>query len=99
MLDDPTLRYKPIYEVRWLSFYNAVSVVKRTLGSLLVYFEQQAIENDDAVAKGLMKQISSYSFVAITHLLYDVLGELTRLCYAIRQIFCPPKFLAINSYF
>lgn len=79
VLDDPRLRYKPIYDVRWLSFYNAVNTVKRTLSSLLAYFEQQAVENDDAVAKGLAKQISSYSFVAITHLLCDVLGELTRL--------------------
>jgi hypothetical protein len=79
ILDDPLLRYKSIYDVRWLSFYNAVSAVKRTTKSLKAFFENEATSNDDAVASVLGKQVSSYMFLAIADLLYNVLGELTRI--------------------
>ena len=79
VLEDPLLRCKPLYDVRWLSFFNAVGAVKRTFKSLIVYFDQEVAEHNDPIAKGLVTQISSYSFLAITHMLYDVLSELTRL--------------------
>ena len=40
VLEDPLLRYKLLYDIWWLSFFSAVSTVKRTLRSLLTYFEQ-----------------------------------------------------------
>ena len=79
ILDDPILHYKPLYEIRWLSFFSAVSAVKRTLKSLVTYFEQEYAENNDPIAKGLVTRVSSYKFFAITHLLYDVRSELIRL--------------------
>lgn len=39
----------------------------------------KSVESNDPIANGLVKQISSYTFLAVTHLLYDVLNELTRL--------------------
>ena len=59
VLDDPLLRYKAIYDIRWLSFFNAIAAVKRTTKSLLAFFENEAITNEDPVARGLAKQVSS----------------------------------------
>lgn len=79
VLEDPQIQARPLYDVRWLSFFNAVSAVRRTFKSLIVFFDEEAAEHNDPVAKGLMKQVSSYLFLAITHMLYDVLSQLTRL--------------------
>ena len=79
IVDDPQIRYQPIYEVRWLSFFAAVQAVKRTIKSLHAFFEKEAKESGDPTAAGLAKGISEFMFLAITHLLYDVLNELTRL--------------------
>ena len=53
--------------------------MRRTLKSLIVFFDEEVAERNDPVAKGLMKQVSSDSFLAITHMLYAVFSQLTRL--------------------
>ena len=59
-LEDPSVRYQSLYEIRWLSFFDAVCAIKCPLNSLLTYMEQQCAHYDDPVAKGLVKQVSSY---------------------------------------
>ena len=76
VLEDPQIQARPLYDVRWLSFFNAVSAVRRTFKSLIVFSDEEAAEYNDPVAKGLMKQVSSYSFLAIIHMLYDVLSAI-----------------------
>ena len=76
VLDSPVLKYKPLYDVRWLSFHNAVSSVQRTLPA---YFDNEASQYDDPIARGLTKQISSFQFIATTNVLWDILDIITRL--------------------
>lgn len=79
IVDDPQICYHAIYEVRWLSFFAAVQAVKRSIKSLHAFFEKESEELGDPTAAGLAKGIAEFMFLAITHLLYDVLNELTRL--------------------
>ena len=48
ILDSPLLKYKPLYDVCWLSFHNAVLAVQRTLPALIAYFDNEAIQYDDS---------------------------------------------------
>ena len=43
---------------KWLSFFNAIAAVKRTTKSLLAFFENEAITNEDPVARGLANFLS-----------------------------------------
>ena len=38
LLEEPVLKYHQLYEVRWLSMFEAVRAVRRTLSSLLMFF-------------------------------------------------------------
>lgn len=38
VLNEPTLKYREVHQVRWLSFYQALDAVYRTLDSLISYF-------------------------------------------------------------
>lgn len=38
VLNDPVLKYREVHQVRWLSFYQALDAVYRTLDSLISYF-------------------------------------------------------------
>ncbi|XP_060078766.1 zinc finger protein 862-like [Ylistrum balloti] len=55
VLNDPQLRYKEVHSVRWLSFYNALETVHRTLDSLLTYFAE-TVNSKDPKAAGLKKK-------------------------------------------
>ncbi|KAL5022803.1 hypothetical protein ScPMuIL_001958 [Solemya velum] len=79
VLDSPVLKYKEIHAVRWLSCFQAVEAVYRTLDPLIVYFHQRNAAKDPK-AKGLMKVMASTQFVYITYLLMDVLPIVSRLC-------------------
>jgi hypothetical protein len=79
VLDSPLLKYKPLYDVCWLSFHDAVLAVQHTFPALMAYFGNEASHYDDPVAMGLTKQISSFQFIATTNLLCDVLDIVTRL--------------------
>ena len=78
VLEEPEIKMKKLFEVRWLSFHNAVDAVLRSLTSLIVYFEDAA-EKGDPAAAGIYRAISTYPFLALTHLLGDVLSILTKL--------------------
>ena len=38
VLKEPTLKYREVHQVRWLSFYQALDAVYRTLDSLVSFF-------------------------------------------------------------
>ena len=54
LLEMPELKIREVHGVRWLSLYEALEVVFRSLDSLLTYFQ----ENDDAKAIGLKKKVN-----------------------------------------
>jgi hypothetical protein len=53
VLEDPVLKYQPIYEVRWMSLHSAVQAASRTLKSLMTFLENEATSIHDPLAKGI----------------------------------------------
>ena len=59
VLDEPQLKYR-VHQVRWLSFYEALMAIQRTLDSLITYLIEQS--KHDAVANGLKKSVAQELF-------------------------------------
>ena len=70
---------KKAVHTRWLSHDKAVTAICRTLPSLLTTLEREVAERDNAVARGLVRAIKLYKFVAMLYLLSDVLPHLSTL--------------------
>ena len=79
VMEEPVLHLKRAVYTRWLSHDQAVTSIRRTLNSLLAALERAVVENDDAVARGLLHAMKTYKFVATLYLLCDVLPILTTL--------------------
>ena len=81
LLDEPVLKYTEPCSIRWLSVSSCVSVILRTLDSLRAALEHDAsIKTGDAAkAKGILKLISEFSFVALVHIMMDILQPFTML--------------------
>ena len=58
ILQDPILTYKELHSVRWLSYFNALTAVFRTLDSLLTYLGEAGTGNKDPKAVGLKRKVS-----------------------------------------
>ena len=54
-----------------------ITSIRRTLNSLLATLKRAVVENDDAVARGLLHAMKTYRFVATLYLLCDVLPILS----------------------
>ena len=79
LLDHPKLKYKEIHAVRWLSFYDGLETIFRTLDPLISYFTNREAKKDPK-AKGLLSQMATTQFIYITYLMMDVLPIVMRLC-------------------
>ena len=79
MIEEPVLCLKKAAFTRWLSHDQAVTTICKTLQSLLATLEREVIENDNAVARGLLHAMKSYNFIASVYLLSDVLPKLIAL--------------------
>ncbi|XP_060566971.1 E3 SUMO-protein ligase KIAA1586-like isoform X2 [Ruditapes philippinarum] len=75
VLDDPILTVKEIHSVRWLSYFNALTAVWRTLDSLFTYLAEASVQ--DPKALGLKKKIATYSFIGTSYMLMDSMAPLT----------------------
>ena len=51
--------------------YSALETVYRTWGSLATYFETEMEQANDSTAKGFFKKMTSFVFIAVTHLIID----------------------------
>lgn len=56
ILDSPKLKVKEVHGVRWLSFFDALETVYRTLEALLTYFDDQSKQSDPKAA-GLRSKV------------------------------------------
>ena len=59
--------------------YSALQTVYRTWASLATYMETEMESSNDSVAKGFFKKITSFAFIATTHLLMDIIPKITQL--------------------
>ena len=76
LLNEPSLKYREVHEVRWLSFYQALEAIYRTLDSLITYLSSSS----DAAAIGLKKRVAQELFISITYAMMDILQPIMRLC-------------------
>ena len=76
VLEEPTIQVKEVFEVRWLSFFNALEVIFRCLDSLLTYFTTDS----SAKGTGIAKKIATEDFVKTTYVLMDIIPVVNKLC-------------------
>ena len=79
VMEEPVLCLKKAIHTRWLSHDKAVTAIRHTLPSLLTTLERKVAKRDDVVARGLVRAIKLYKFVALLDLLGDVLPHLSTL--------------------
>ncbi|XP_052227215.1 zinc finger protein 862-like [Dreissena polymorpha] len=77
LLNMPQLKFSEVHSMRWLSLEHAVSVMYRTYPALVMTLEREA--HFDAGAKGILMEVNQYKFIALTHLMMDILPFVTRL--------------------
>ena len=78
ILDHPTLKYREIHAVRWLSFFEALQAVYRTIDPLLTYLHGRD-RSKDARAKGILKYMATRQFLFITYLMMDIIPIVSKL--------------------
>ena len=82
VLEEPTLRYREVHEVRWLSFYSALEAIVRTLDSLITFFASQT---KDPKAVGMNKKIGQELFIRVAYSMLDWLEPIMRLSLFFQQ--------------
>ncbi|XP_077869655.1 zinc finger protein 862-like [Saccoglossus kowalevskii] len=78
MLESPQLKIKEIHEIRWFAFYDALQTVYCSWNALVTFFDAQN-KSKDPKAVGLYDKLTQYKFVAVTHILMDIISIVTRL--------------------
>lgn len=73
IFEDPQIKLKEVYDIRWFSFYGALESLYRTWSSLLAFMGSQK----DPKAIGFEKTLKEFKFVATISLLMDVIPLLT----------------------
>ena len=63
VLNAPQLKYKEVHSVRWLSFFNALKTVYRTIEPLLTYLADTTLKDPKAV--NLKKKVSIFGCFAL----------------------------------
>ena len=65
ILDDPKVKPLAVHQIRWLSFANCVTNVRRTLPPLLKSLQSDS--EGDPIAELLYNATSTYTFLNLTH--------------------------------
>ncbi|CAB4432331.1 unnamed protein product [Rhizophagus irregularis] len=75
ILDDPILKIKRLYEIRWLAWYEAIKNICNSIPALLKIFKES--KNNDG--QELYKQLTSWKMLAFLYYFYDILEHVTKL--------------------
>jgi len=78
LLELDAVRFKKLYEIRWLSLGECLQAIVRNYEALTVTLSQEA-DAGDPTATGLYQQLTSYKFCALLHLMTDILGSINHL--------------------
>ena len=76
-MEEPVLHLKNAVHTRWLSHEQSIKAIRRTMAALITALEREVVENDNAIARGLVIAMKSYNFVATVYFLSDVLPHLS----------------------
>jgi len=93
------IKMKQTFHTRWLSFEGAVDAILQNYDALVSCLEMDVAEGCDPTASGLLTFISDYQFLAVSHMLSDVLrvlGTLSRV-FQTRDLDLSVMNFAINS--
>lgn len=77
LLNMPELKFAEVHSVRWLSMHRAVQIIYRTFPALVMTLEREAIL--EPAAKGILHEVTQFKFIALTHLMLDILPFIMRL--------------------
>ncbi|KAJ8277570.1 hypothetical protein GJAV_G00076780 [Gymnothorax javanicus] len=66
------LKFKKVFEIRWLCLVEAVKAVIHNYEPLMILLEEESAQGD-LTAQGLHRQLTSYRYVAMLHLVGDIL--------------------------
>ncbi|XP_053377704.1 zinc finger protein 862-like [Mercenaria mercenaria] len=77
VLNLPELKFAEVHSVRWLSMENAVTAIYRSYPALCMCLEREAVY--DSAAKGLYNEVIQFKFIALTHVMMDILPFMGRL--------------------
>ncbi|XP_074632698.1 zinc finger protein 862-like [Acropora palmata] len=79
-LKEPVLSVKEVHSVRWLAFFSALDSVFRCWVSIVTTLGNEASDQGkgNAKAKGLLKAMTKFSFLATMHFLMDVVPIMQR---------------------
>jgi hypothetical protein len=75
LLDDPILKIKRLYEIRWLAWYEAIKNICDSIPALLKIFKES--KNQDG--KILYNQLTSWRTLAFLYYFNDILEHVTQL--------------------
>ena len=78
VLDLEVVRFKRLYEIRWLSLGNSIVALIRNYEPLMLLIEEDAAAGDPT-AIGLNVQLSQFKFVPLLHFVADVLNTTNQL--------------------
>ncbi len=82
--NDDIVSLKQPCSTRWLSLNKAVKGIYQNWAALCIQLEEDAV-NGNATASGLQKDVTRYSFIAMTCFLQDVLLIMDRLSLTFQQ--------------
>lgn len=82
ILEDPLLKIKECYQIRWLAFFEAVRTVYLCWASLHEYFKKH---EDSSKTKALLSAFKQYKFVAVLAVLMDILPSLSHMCLILQK--------------
>lgn len=85
ILDEDTLSFWPLSEVRWLLRHQTVNAVLRNYTAFEEYCKRESSDNRDPVANYCYKKLSDSKFKVTLTALGDVLGELAQLCLSFQR--------------
>nr|XP_006813847.1 PREDICTED: zinc finger protein 862-like [Saccoglossus kowalevskii] len=86
IMGESQLKYQQTFSTRWLSFYNSVSAICRTVSSLITALKDDVDNNrNNACVSGLLKNIARFDFLALSFFLLDVLSVLNTTCLALQS--------------
>ncbi|CAB4487085.1 unnamed protein product [Rhizophagus irregularis] len=73
LLDDPILKIKKLYEIRWLAWYDAIKNICNSIPALLRIFKES--KNKDG--RELYERLTSWRILAFLYYFYDILEHVT----------------------
>ena len=77
--DDDFTSLKQPCSVRWLSLQRAVDSLRQNWPAIVMELGEEASRQKNAVADGLLRQVHTFAFIAMTHMLSDILAIINRL--------------------